>query len=104
MFAHQLTRGVVRTRVVESLADITVLVVAVVALAGLDRAAPQGNGETMTLAVVGAHRGRRCWSATSPTRCCPRRASIPSIDRGLPAVVAGVVAGGVVGYAGLRRN
>src|SRR2546430_15575655 len=28
MFIHQLTRGVVRTRVVESLADITVLIVA----------------------------------------------------------------------------
>jgi len=54
MFVHQLTRGVVRTRVVESLADITVLVVACVATTGFILLRYQSNGDRTTLAVASA--------------------------------------------------
>jgi hypothetical protein len=103
MFAHQLTRGVVRTRVVESMAGIAVLVIAVVALAGLIVLRRQGNGETITLALIGAiGAGLVVNHLTDAVLSAPR--FDPIIDRGLPAVLAGLLVGGLVGLLALRRD
>ncbi|UQX88778.1 hypothetical protein M6D93_01965 [Jatrophihabitans telluris] len=96
MFVHQLARGVVRTRVVESLSDITVLLLAVCAIGGLLLLRYQANGDKTVLAVVGA--------TTAALVVChlgdavlPAPRFDPQVDRGLPAVVLGVIAGGAVG-------
>jgi hypothetical protein len=102
LFAHQLSRGVVRTRVLESLADITVLLVAVVALAGLIVLRRQGNGDILTPAVLGAMTaGLVAAHFTDAVLPAPR--FDPEVDRGLPAVVVGVLVGGAVGTLGLHR-
>lgn len=102
MFVHQLARGVVRTRVVESLADITVLLVAVVALSGLLVLRRQGNGDILTPAVLGAiTAGLVAAHFADAVYSAPR--FDPAVDRGLPAVLIGVLAGGLVGLLGLRR-
>lgn len=102
MFIHQLTRGVVRTRVVESLADITVLLISVVALAGLIVLRHQGNGDVVTPAIVAAiAAGLVASHFTDAVLPVPR--FDPSVDRGLPAVAAGIVVGGAVGLLALRR-
>jgi len=102
MFAHQLTRGVVRTRVVESLAGITVLVVATVAAAGLIVLRYQADGRTISLAVAGAL-GVALVVAHLTDAVLPTPRFDPSMDRGLPAVLLGVIAGGAVGYL-VSRN
>jgi hypothetical protein len=103
MFGHQLTRGVVRTRVVESMSAITVLVVGVVALSGLIVLRRQGSGETITLALVAAIAvGLVVNHLTDAVLPAPR--FDPGIDRGLPAVLAGVVAGGLMGLLLLRHD
>lgn len=103
MFAHQLTRGVVRTRVVESLAGITVLLIAAVALSGLIVLRRQGNGETITLALLGAiGAGLVVNHLTDAVLPAPR--FDPGIDRGLPGVLTGLLAGGAVGLLALRND
>jgi hypothetical protein len=102
MFAHQVSRGVVRTRVLESLADITVLLVAVVALAGLIVLRRQSNGDILTPAVLGViTTGLVAAHFTDAVFPAPR--FDPEVDRGLPAVVVGVLAGAVVGTLSLHR-
>jgi hypothetical protein len=102
LFVHQLTRGVVRTRVVESLADISVLLVALVALAGLIVLRQQGDGDVLTPAVLGAiTAGLVAGHFTDAVLPAPR--FDPEVDRGLPAVVVGVLVGGAVGLLSLRR-
>ncbi|MGI8665016.1 MAG: hypothetical protein ACR2N4_03140 [Jatrophihabitans sp.] len=102
MFAHQLSRGVVRTRVVESLAGITMLLIAVVAVAGLIVLRRQGNGETITLALIGAiTAGLVAGHFTDAVLPAPR--FDPTVDRGLPAVLVGVAVGGAVGLLALRQ-
>jgi hypothetical protein len=102
MFFHQLSRGVVRTRVVESLAGITLLLVAVVALPGLIVLRHQGSGRTIVLAVLAAS-GVGLVAAHLTDAVLPAPRFDPDLDRGLPAVVVGVAVGGVVGYLGLRQ-
>ena len=102
MFFHQLSRGVVRTRVVESLAGITLLLVAVVALSGLIVLRHQGSGRTIVLAVLAAA-GIGLVAAHLTDAVLPAPRFDPGLDRGLPAVVVGVAVGGVVGYLGLRQ-
>jgi hypothetical protein len=102
LFLHQLSRGVVRTRVVESLAGITVLLVGVVALAGLIVLRYQADGRTITLAVIGAL-GIGLVVAHLADAALPSPRFDPSMDRGLPAVLLGVIAGGAVGYLSLRN-
>lgn len=103
MFVHQLTRGVVRTRVVESMSAIAVLVVGVVALAGLLVLRRQGSGATITLALTAAITlGLVVNHLTDAALPAPR--FDPAIDRGLPAVLAGVLAGGLVGLLLLRHD
>jgi hypothetical protein len=101
MFIHQLTRGVVRTRVVESLADITILLIAVTSIAGLMLLRHQSNGDRTTLAVIGALGVALAVShLTDAVLAAPR--FDPEVDRGLPAVVLGVLAGAAVGLIVLR--
>src|SRR5215471_16394329 len=52
MFIHQLTRGVVRTRVVESLSDLALLVVAVVALPAYMQLGHEMLGTQLVTAVA----------------------------------------------------
>ena len=102
MFVHQLSRGVVRTRVLESLADITMLLIALVALAGLIVLRRQGNGDILTPAVLGAiTAGLVAAHFTDAVLPAPR--FDPEVDRGLPAVVVGVLAGAAVGALSLHR-
>lgn len=102
LFVHQLSRGVVRTRVLESLADITVLLVALVALTGLLVLRHQGNGDILTPAVLGAiAAGLVAAHFTDAVYPAPR--FDPAVDRGLPAVVVGVLVGAAVGLLSLRR-
>lgn len=103
MFAHQLTRGVVRTRVVESMSGIAVLLIAVGALSGLIVLRHQGNGETVTLALVASlGAGLVLGHLTDAVLPVPR--FDPTVDRGLPAVLVAAVAGGVVGVLTLRDD
>ncbi len=102
MFFHQLTRGVVRTRVVESLAGITVLLIAVTALTGLIVLRQQGNGKTVTLTLIGAITAGLV-AAHFADAVLPAPRFDPEIDRGLPAVLAGLIVGGGVGVLGLRN-
>ncbi len=103
MFVHQLTRGVVRTRVVESLSDIALLVVSVVALAALVQLRHETGGQSMAVAViiaagaalVAGHLVDLVWAA-------PR--FDPEVSRGLLAVVVAVVVGAVVGYLRLHST
>lgn len=102
LFAHQLSRGVVRTRVLESLADITVLLVALVALTGLLVLRSQSNGDILAPAVLGAiTAGLVAAHFTDAVYPSPR--FDPAVDRGLPAVVVGVLVGAAVGLLSLRR-
>jgi hypothetical protein len=102
MFFHQLTRGVVRTRVVESLAGITVLLIAVTAITGLIVLRQQGNGRTVTLALIGAITAGLV-AAHFADAVLPAPRFDPGIDRGLPAVLAGLIVGGGAGLLGLRN-
>jgi len=102
MFAHQLSRGVVRTRVVESLAGITLMLVAVVAAPGLILLRHQASGRTIVLAALAAL-GIGLVAAHLTDAVLPAPRFDPGMDRGLPAVVVGVAAGAVVGYLALRR-
>ncbi len=102
MFFHQLSRGVVRARVVESLAGIALLLVAVVSLPGLIVLRHEASGRTIVLAVLAAL-GIGLVAAHLTDAVLPAPRFDPGMDRGLPAVVVGVAAGGVVGYLGLRR-
>ncbi|HTZ45810.1 MAG TPA: hypothetical protein VMB79_18255 [Jatrophihabitans sp.] len=101
LFLHQLTRGVVRTRVVESLAGLALLLVAVVAPAGLIVLRHEADGRTVTLSLVAAF-GVGLVAAHLMDAVLPSPRFDPAVDRGLPAVVVGVIAGGALGYLGLR--
>jgi len=102
LFAHQLSRGVVRTRVLESLADISLLLVAVVALAGLIVLRRQSNGDILTPAVLGAITAGLV-AAHFTDAVLPGPRFDPQVDRGLPAVIVGVLAGGLTGMLSLHR-
>lgn len=102
MFVHQLTRGVVRTRVVESLAHIALMILAVTAASGLIVLRYQTNGDKTTLAVIGAvGAGLVVNHLTDLVVPVPR--FDPQVNRGLPAVVLGVAAGGAIGVLSLRQ-
>jgi hypothetical protein len=102
MFIHQLTRGVVRTRVVESLADITILIVTVTAMAGFVLLRYQSNGDKTTLAVAGSI-GVALAVSHFTDAVLPAPRFDQAVDRGLPAVLLGVLAGGAIGLLVLRQ-
>lgn len=101
MFIHQLTRGVVRTRVVESLSDIALLVVAVVAMAALIQLRHETLGTRMVetvavaagAALVAGHLVDLIWPV-------PR--FDPAVRRGLLAVVIAAAVGAGVAYLRLH--
>lgn len=103
LFVHQLTRGVVRTRVVESLADIAVMVVAVVSLAALVQVRHETGGTLMVSGVVLAAGG-----ALVVGHIVDMVAPMPRFDRDVPrgllAVIAGVAVGAAAGYLRLRNT
>jgi hypothetical protein len=101
MFVHQLTRGVVRTRVVESLSDIALGLVAVAAVSGLILLRYSADGDKTVVAVVAAMA-----AALVVDQLVDLGMPLPrfdaTIDRGLVGVLLGVVAGGAAGVWALR--
>jgi hypothetical protein len=101
MFVHQLSRGVVRARVVESLSDISVMVVAVVAMSALAQLRHETDGSAMVTAVVLAAAG-----ALVVGHLVDMVAPVPRFDpmvpRGLLAVVVGAAVGAAIGYLRLH--
>jgi hypothetical protein len=88
--------------VVESLADITVLIISVTAITGLLLLRHQGNGDITTLAVIAsASAGLVAAHLTDAVLPAPR--FDPAVDRGLPAVVVGIAVGAALGLLILRR-
>ncbi|HSY14660.1 MAG TPA: hypothetical protein VK816_01640 [Jatrophihabitantaceae bacterium] len=94
-FVHQLTRGVVRARVLESLSDIALVVVAVVALAALIQLRHELGGDriapTVAFAIGGALVAGHLMDLVLPV---PR--FDPEVPRGLLAVVAAAVVGALI--------
>ncbi|HEY7046795.1 MAG TPA: hypothetical protein VH373_06205 [Jatrophihabitantaceae bacterium] len=103
MFIHQLTRGVVRARVVESLSDIAVLVVGVVALAALMQLRHETVGALMVSALVlaagGALVAGHVVDAVAPVMRFDAK-----VPRGLPAVIVGAAVGAAVTYFRLHNT
>jgi hypothetical protein len=97
MFIHQLTRGVVRTRVVESLSDVSLLVVAVVAMAAFMQLSHEMLGTQLVTgvalaagcALVAGHLVDMVWPV-------PR--FDPNVQCGLLAVVVAAAVGASVTY------
>jgi hypothetical protein len=105
MLAHQLTRGVVRVRVTESLAGIAVLLTAVVALSSLIALARAVDGPRLVAAlVVGAGAGLAVARVVDAVAPAPRLAE--DVAHGVLAVVAAGLtgaAGGALLAAGARQ-
>jgi hypothetical protein len=101
MFIHQLSRGVVRARVTESLSDVTLLVVSVVGLAALIQLRHETGGTAMASAV-----GFVAGGAVAVGHLIDAWWAVPRFDgtvpRGLIGVIAGIVVAAVLGY--LRLN
>jgi len=101
MFVHQLTRGVVRARVAESLSDIAVLVVAVVAFAALIQLRHESGGKLMVTGVLLA-----ATAALVVGHLVDMVAPVPRFDvtvpRGLLAVLAAIGAAAAVAHLRLH--
>jgi hypothetical protein len=96
MLAHQLTRGVVRARVTESLAGIAVLLTAVVALSSLIALARAVDGPRLVAALgVGAGAGLAVARLVDAVAPAPRLAR--DVAHGLLAVLAAGLAGAAGG-------
>ena len=96
MLLHQLTRGVVRVRVTESLAGIAVLLTAVVALSSLIALARAVDGPRLVAAlVVGAGAGLTVARLVDAVAPAPRLAD--DVAHGLLAVLAAGLAGAAGG-------
>jgi hypothetical protein len=96
MFIHQLTRGVVRNRVVESLSDIALLIVAVVALAALLQLRHEQLGEKTAYAVaLIAPAALVVGHLVDMVLPAPR--FDPTVPRGLVGVLASAGVAGLVG-------
>jgi len=101
MFVHQLSRGIRRNRVMESMSDIAVMLVAVVAASGLILTRYQMDGARLATAVAMSI-GAAIVVDHLMDMMFPVLRFDDRIDRGLPGVVLGVLAGGVVGLLALR--
>lgn len=97
----QLARGVIRVRVVESMSDIALLGVAVLALAALVqlRHALAGDVQAATVALV---LGVAVAVSHLVDLVAPVPRFDPDVDRGLLATLVGAAAGAAVGYSQLR--
>ncbi len=107
MFFHQLTRGAARTRIVESLASIAVLVVAVVALPALlqlrHEFVDQRLGGIVVTAVVGCV-GAALIVGYLIDLVLPLPRFDPDVPRGMLALVGSAVVGAAVGYLALDKH
>jgi hypothetical protein len=103
MFIHQLTRGVVRARVVESLSDIALMVICLVALAAHIQLAHETAGPRMATAVLIAA-GASLVVGHLVDAAWDRPRFDPAVSRGLPALVLATVVGGFAGYLRLRGS
>ncbi len=101
LFVHQLTRGVVRARVVESLSDIVLVLLAVVALPAYLQLEHEFQGSLLAsgallaggTAVAVGYLADLVWS---------RPRFDPAVPRGLTAAVLSVIAGAAAGAIRLR--
>jgi hypothetical protein len=103
MFVHQLTRGVVRARVVESLSDIALMVVAVVAMAALVQLRHETVGALMVSGVMLAAGGALV-AGHLVDMVWPVPRFDPNVSRGLLAVVVGAAVGAVATYVRLHNT
>lgn len=105
MFAHQLARGVVRTRVVESLSDTAVLIAAVAALASLIelyRSFPGVAGGVVSGVVGAAALALATGYLVDLFAPVPR--FDPAVRRGLLGVLLGGAVGAAIGFARLHET
>jgi hypothetical protein len=107
LFVHQLSRGVARTRAVESLGGVALLVAAEVSLTALmqlrHQFAGSDVGSDVVVGVVVAA------AAALAAACCTDLVlPVPRFDagvpRGLPAVVVAAIVGGVAGHIVLHDS
>jgi hypothetical protein len=101
MFIHQLSRGVVRRRTTESLSDIALLVVCVVALPAFVQLRHESGGPAMASAAIGA-----AAAALLAGHLVDARWPVPRFDaavpRGLLGVVIGAALAALIGYLRLH--
>jgi hypothetical protein len=102
MFIHQLVRGVVRNRVVESLADITFLLIAVTAITGFLLLRHQGDGHVTASATMASIAAALAASHFTDA-AIPLLRFDPVVDRGLPAVLVGTAVGALIGMLWLGQ-
>ena len=107
MFFHQLTRGAARTRIVESLACVAVLVFAVVALPALVQLRHEfvdpRTGGIVVAAVVGCVGGALLVGYLVDL-VIPAPRFDPEVPRGMLALLGSAVVGGAVGYLALHTR
>jgi hypothetical protein len=102
MFGHQLLRGVMRARVVESLSDIAVLLLGVTSLSGLIVLRYQDDGRTLVTAIVAATAAGLFVDQLTDIGLPVLRFDA-AVRRGLPGVLLGAVAGGALAAVVLRH-
>ncbi|SDI91766.1 hypothetical protein SAMN05444157_0789 [Frankineae bacterium MT45] len=103
LFAHQLMRGIARNRVVESLANIAVLVAAVVSLVALIQLRHETSGGRVSAAVAGAAAIALVVGYLTDMTF-PIARFDPQVPRGFVAVLTGAVAGAAFGFLILRSD
>jgi hypothetical protein len=103
MFVHQLTRGVIRTRVTASLSDVAVLVIAIVALPPLVALRDETGGQAMATAVILAMTGA-LFASHIVDAVWPVPRLDPTVAYGLLAVLVGTVVAAVIGYVRLHNT
>ena len=102
MFAHQLIRGVVRARVVESLSGIAMIIVAVIALPSLLQLRHElGGGHMVAAAALSSGVAVAVGLLVDLVWSRPR--FDPDVPRGLTGVVLGTAAGAAVGVYLVRH-
>ncbi|WP_157749214.1 hypothetical protein [Jatrophihabitans sp. GAS493] len=101
LFAHQLMRGIARNRVVESLANVAVLVAAVVAIVALIQLRHESSGGSVSAAVAGAAAIALVVGYLTDMTF-PIARFDPEVPRGFVAVLTGAVAGAALAFLMLR--
>ncbi len=100
MFVHQLARGVVRSRVVESLSSVAVVVVATVALSALIQLRHETDGRVTSTAIAAG--GAALAAGLLVDSVLPIMRFDPQVPRSLGGVVVSLVVGSVVGFIRLH--
>ena len=100
MFIHQLSRGVVRSRVVESLSGVAVVVVATVALSALIQLRHETDARVASTTIAAA--GAALAAGLVVDAVVPALRFEPEVPRGLGGVIASLLVGGIVCFVRLR--